>query len=125
MDEHERRVATLMQQGRKIEAIAALREATGMGLADAKAAVERLAEGQPLPAQYGDAPVEPSEEVRRLAAAGQTIEAIRRLREDAGISLQEAKRVVDTVPLEPGARRSGCAGSVLIALTGLSCALLR
>jgi len=124
MNEDEQRVATLMQQGRKIEAIAALREMTGMGLAEAKAAVERLAEVQHLAGKSRDAPVELSEEVRRLAGAGQTIEAIRRLREDAGISLKEAKRLVDTV-LEPGARRSGCAASVLIALAGLPFALWR
>jgi ribosomal protein L7/L12 len=96
-----------------------------MGLAEAKAAVERLAEGQPLPKKTADAPVELSEEVRRLAAAGQTIDAIKRLREDAGLSLKEAKRLVDTIPLESGARRSGCAGSVLVALAGVSYALLR
>jgi hypothetical protein len=35
----------LLQSGRKIEAIKAYREATGAGLAEAKAAVERLAAG--------------------------------------------------------------------------------
>jgi hypothetical protein len=40
-------VAGLLQAGRKIEAIKVYRQATGAGLAEAKAAVERIAAGAP------------------------------------------------------------------------------
>ena len=42
-------IAAALQAGKKIEAIKLMREATGMGLAEAKAAVEAMAKGQANP----------------------------------------------------------------------------
>lgn len=86
--------------GRKIEAIKLLREATGLGLAEAKALLERGASvagpaytpGQPLPAT-----------VRAALDAGNTVDAIRRMREATGLGLKEAKDVVEAAA---GASRS-------------------
>ncbi|BBZ57113.1 ribosomal protein L7/L12 [Mycolicibacterium phocaicum] len=48
---------------------------------------------QPQWQSYGGSGVSP--EVMRLAAAGQKIQAIKRLREETGLGLKEAKGIVD------------------------------
>jgi len=94
-------VTHLLAQGGKLEAIKLMREKTGMGLAEAKEAVEAVArEDSIVPPAPGLAATmqraqEMSEEVRRLAAKGQKIEAIKLLREKSGIGLKEAKDLVD------------------------------
>ncbi len=93
------RIAELIEQGRKIEAIKQLREATGIGLAEAREQVERLsaeAAGQPRPAERPDldTPGLP-EDVLALARSGQKLEAIKLLRERTGLGLKEAKEQVE------------------------------
>jgi ribosomal protein L7/L12 len=94
-------VARLLAQGGKLEAIKLLRERTGVGLAEAKQAVEAIAREEAIvpPAPGLAATIERarqmSEEVRRLAAKGQKTEAIKLLREKSGIGLKEAKDLVD------------------------------
>ncbi len=107
----------MLAQGNKIEAIRVLREATGLGLAEAKAAVEHLAETGEMPAVVPEAkvPTDLPLEVENLARSGKTVEAIKLLRDRTKISLYDAKRLVDKVPLETGARRSGCLGLLLLA----------
>ncbi len=100
MNDYER-IADLIEQGQKIEAIKLLREATGVSLAEAKAQIEQLtaeAAGQAVP----DAPQAPldstsglPEDVLALAHAGQKIEAIKLLRERTGLGLKEAKERVE------------------------------
>ena len=114
--DHEKRAREAIAAGNKIEAIKVLREATGMGLAEAKAAVERLEQGGSLPARPAPSSSALPLEVRDLARQGKTVEAIKRLRERSGMSLQEAKTLVDTIPVEPGARRAGCAGLLLMVI---------
>lgn len=114
MDETTRRVRDLLRRGEKIEAIKLLRKATGIGLKQALEEADRLAAGQPPSASVttrteGDDAV--SDEVRHLAASGQKIEAVRRLRSETGLGLKEARRRVERLP---GSRRGGCAGSVAI-----------
>jgi ribosomal protein L7/L12 len=88
-------LAELIRQGRKIEAIKLVREQTGCGLAEAKAAVEKLERGEPL------APAAPAgdltEEIRALVRAGRMIEAIKLYRERTGTGLKEAKDAVDKI----------------------------
>ena len=94
-------IARLLAQGGKLEAIKLMREKTGMGLAEAKQAVEAIGREEAIvpPAPGLAATIERaqrmSEEVRRLAARGQKIEAIKLLREKSGIGLKEAKDLVD------------------------------
>ncbi len=96
-------VRALMARGEKIEAIKVLREATGMGLADAKATVETLdaadvpdapEQSAPSPAQL---PAELAATVRGLLQRGDKIEAIKLVRERMKLDLKDAKELVDTL----------------------------
>ena len=92
-------VPELYRQGRKIEAIKIYRELTGVGLAEAKSAVERMEAGQSVvpPAQ----PVLNLDqdgalrEIRTLMQAGEKIQAIKKYREVFGVGLAEAKDAVE------------------------------
>ncbi len=54
----------------------------------------------------GHAPLPPAarvdEEIRAILASGRKIEAIRRLREETGMGLKEAKDYVDALQTRPG-----------------------
>jgi ribosomal protein L7/L12 len=95
------RVRTLMIQGEKIEAIKVLREKTGIGLAEAKAAVERMEAGGYVdstvsaglvPAQL---PGELDAAVRGLLQRGNKVAAIKLVRERMKLDLKDAKDLVD------------------------------
>lgn len=122
MTDPSERIAELIQQGRKIEAIKLLRETTGIGLKEAKEAVEQLsgettgsAQARPEPMPR---PGSVSEEVQNLAHQGNKIEAIKLLREQTGMGLKEAKQRVDAVT---GSRGSGCLSAVaaLLLIVGI------
>jgi ribosomal protein L7/L12 len=107
----------LLQQGRKIEAIKLFREFTGVGLSEAKDAVETfsLAHGMSrhggdqviAPDDFGVAVISPqrqvqippalSAELMRLCGQGQKIEAIKLMREKTGLGLKEAKDAVEAL----------------------------
>ena len=93
-------IAALASQGNKIEAIKLLREASGLGLKEAKDFIDRNPTAQelglvvrmaakPSPTGIGSA------EVRQLVAEGKIIEAIKLLREQTGLGLKDAKDVVE------------------------------
>ena len=94
-------VTSLLAQGGKMEAIKLMRDKKGLGLAEAKAAVETIGREEAIatPAPGLVATIQRaqqmSEEVRRLATTGRKIEAIKMLREKSGIGLKEAKDLVD------------------------------
>jgi len=88
-------IEQLLKSGQTLEAIKRLRELTGLGLKEAKAAVDArqvpAAAPRPAPPQgpVGDA-------VHQALQQGQLIEAIRRLREQQpGLGLKEAKDWVE------------------------------
>src|SRR5690606_7006420 len=94
-------IADLIRQGRKIEAIKLIREETGVGLREAKDAVERLSAGMdPLPDPVIASKALPTA-VEALARAGKKIEAIKVLREQTGLGLKEAKERVEAIPGVP------------------------
>jgi ribosomal protein L7/L12 len=103
------RVRNLLAAGNKIEAIKFYRAATGVGLAEAKAAVEAIEVGQ-VPA-LGGPPATPAgpdvlDRVRNLLAAGNKIEAIKFYRAATGVGLAEAKNTVELIEAgTPGLRR--------------------
>lgn len=117
----EQRAAILAEVngGNKIAAIKLCREATGMGLAEAKAWVEQL-EASP------EAPLSPAPEpgaltpVADLLFAGRKIEAIKLYREQVkpGAELAEAKAAVEQLEaglrathpekFTPAAQKTGC-----------------
>jgi ribosomal protein L7/L12 len=102
-------ISALVRDGRMIDAIKALNEASGIGLRAAKealeadasvAGVERALQG------HATAPatvVVASAEVRRLAASGQMLAAIKQLRKETGLGLKDAKDEVDKLPRPPSA----------------------
>jgi ribosomal protein L7/L12 len=84
----------ILDRGSPIEAIKRVRELTGLGLKEAKDFVDALAAPAPLPgapAQGG------MEEVHALAAAGNKLGAVKRVRELTGLGLKEAKDLVDAL----------------------------
>jgi ribosomal protein L7/L12 len=84
--------------GDKIQAIKLYRDATGVGLAEAKEAVELIAAGKPPPS--GAAPslsADAMREVSALLMAGKKIEAIKLYRNTAGVDLKDAKDAVDAL----------------------------
>ena len=105
-------VKNLIAAGKKIEAIKVYREITGLGLMEAKLAVEDLEAGKPVEinrvstsiytgsATYSGASPEKSAalgKVANLALAGHKIEAIKLYRETFDVSLLEAKTAVENI----------------------------
>ncbi|HMB92193.1 MAG TPA: ribosomal protein L7/L12 [Rhodothermales bacterium] len=117
MAEASKRIAELIQQGNKIEAIKLLRDTTGIGLKEAKNEVDRLSAELAGQARSSTRPTTASETgqvpnaVLALAQEGRKIEAIKLLREKTGVSLKEAKERVDALT---GSTGSGCASTTLV-----------
>lgn len=119
-----RDVETLVMRGQKIQAIKRYREQTGLGLREAKEAVDALEQELFVPGtttsfqhegESGNALLiagDPDEEVRRSVLEGRKIEAIKRYREQTGLGLRQAKEVVDALEQElfmPGSTSSRAA----------------
>lgn len=113
MSDDDDKLMKLVQRGRKVEAIQRLRERTGMGLAEAKAEVERLsmqATAVWAPSTHkppSAAPPPPGAvdgDIRLIAEQGRRIEAIRLLRERHQLGLKEAKARLDAAVPPPPAR---------------------
>ncbi len=102
-------ILNLLAEDRKIEAIKRYREMTGAGLADAKAAVERIAEDTPpvLP-QKADAVLEM--EIVSLLGRGQKIAAIKLYRERTSSGLKAAKEAVEAIGSRHGMSAPAGAG---------------
>src|SRR5258708_3239242 len=88
-DSFEDSIRMLMNSGRKIGAIKLYREQTGVGLAEAKAAVEAMAGGEQL-AEIPAATNDLDKQILELMAAGQKIAAIKLCRERMRSRLKEA-----------------------------------
>jgi ribosomal protein L7/L12 len=93
-------VRSLLAAGDKIGAIKQYRELTGLGLKEAKDAVDAMEAGRvlPVPAAPAKAPgLDPAldPEIRRLVDAGELIEAIKRYRTLTGAGLKEAKDAIE------------------------------
>jgi ribosomal protein L7/L12 len=101
--------------GNKIQAIRLHRERYGTGLAEAKAAVEAMERGAPLPPPPAPESADPQvqvfwSEVDDLIRQGQKIHAIKRYREQFACGLKEAKDAIDQRAIRTGAPASsgGC-----------------
>jgi ribosomal protein L7/L12 len=108
----EQALRELLARGNKIEAIKRVRELTGMGLKEAKDYVESLPALSPTATTAAPTssiesgathlPLESvgaDPEVHALLAAGNKIQAIKRVRELTGLGLKEAKDYVEALPL--------------------------
>ncbi len=87
-------VVAALARGNKVEAIGLLREATGLSLAAAKAAVEAGTSKATPPAQSAPSSALPPQVAAELAR-GNKIAAIKLLRHATGLGLKEAKDAVD------------------------------
>lgn len=112
----------LAQEG-KIPAIKFYREQTGVGLAEAKAAVEAIEAGRAISCSTGAS----DEPLLRLLRAGRKIEAIKAHREQTGKGLKESKDYVDALAIAHGIQgpAGGCGTAVLAAvLLMTACAMI-
>ncbi|TXK40764.1 ribosomal protein L7/L12 [Nonomuraea sp. C10] len=102
-DQLDTQLHTLIQQNKMIHAIKLLREQTGMGLREAKDAVDGLAAGRPIshPAYTALAgtPAQPdlATRARHLKEAGHTEQAILLVRAETGMNEEDAATFVGTL----------------------------
>jgi ribosomal protein L7/L12 len=92
-------VEQLARDGKKIEAIKVYRQLTGVGLKEAKDAVEAIEVGGTPPPTVTPAQASQADlaAVAQLARAGQKLEAIKAYREATGASLREAVDAVESM----------------------------
>jgi len=103
--EQERQIRELLAQEQKITAIKLYREATGVGLKEAKDAVEAIERGEPVFApvyiqsdKRNDALLE--EQIKQLLAQRQKIQAVKIYREAHNCGLKDAKDAVDAIEMQ-------------------------
>jgi ribosomal protein L7/L12 len=104
----ERELRELLARGQKIDAVKRARELAGLGLKEAKDYVESL---PPAPTGISAEPAaatrpderEAEREARALLDSGDTIAAVKRVRELTGLGLKEARDDVQSLsPTQPG-----------------------
>ena len=89
-------VQAALQRGDSIDAIMLLREATGLGLKEAKEAIDQYLRGNPAVLTSAvAAAVSMPPAVAEAMLRGNKLEAIRLLREHTGLGLKEAKEAVE------------------------------
>lgn len=92
-------VLAALQRGNTIEAIKLLRAATGVGLREAKERVDAHLRGIPSPMEEAEFPAPSAlpSSVTEALQRGNKFEAIKRLREQTGLGLKEAKEAVEAL----------------------------
>jgi ribosomal protein L7/L12 len=95
----EQEIQSLIDQGRKVEAVKRVRELTDWGLKEAKDYVDSLARSSSpaMDSALGVSKETLEFEVRELLARGRKIDAIKKVRELTDWGLKEAKDYVDSV----------------------------
>jgi ribosomal protein L7/L12 len=121
----ERELVGLLHQGQKIEAIKLYRERTGVGLKEAKDAVEAIQRGERL-----QVPEESDNSFHQtlvsLLKQGRKVEAIKVFRGVTGSGLKESKDVIESIAARhglSGSQRTGCLGLIVLSLVILACGL--
>ena len=110
-DDLDREVKSLMEEHRTLDAVNLYREQTGVGVPEAKKAVEAIAGVQEIDVELQAALLE-------LLGRDEKIQAIRLYKERTGANLANAKRVVEAFAARHGLpqRRAGCAGMLAVFL---------
>ncbi len=118
-------VLELVRGGKKIQAIKLYRERHGVGLAEAKDAVEALAIGREPGSTEVATDIEA--EVLALMRDQKKISAIKLYREHHQTGLKEAKDAVEALAAQHGiaTQGPGCAGVVLLGIVGLAASAWR
>jgi ribosomal protein L7/L12 len=93
-------VLEALHHGQTIEAIKLLRQATGLGLKEAKDAVDAYMQGLPVSMPTGAREVSLPASVLMALQTGNKIQAIKLLREKTGLGLKEAKDAVEAMEAE-------------------------
>ncbi|MEO8102498.1 MAG: ribosomal protein L7/L12 [Betaproteobacteria bacterium] len=100
-------VLDALQRGENIEAIKRLRESTGLGLKEAKEAVDAHLRGRNVEFAPAAAPGALPPAVMHALRQGRKIDAIKLLREHTGLGLKEAKDAIDAAARQSGMRAEG------------------
>jgi large subunit ribosomal protein L7/L12 len=114
----QRELIGLLHQGQKIEAIKLYRGRTGVGLKEAKDAVEAIERGE-RPQDLADSDNSFHQILVSLLTQGRKIDAIRVFREVTGSGLKESKTVIESIAAKhglSGSQRTGCLGVIVLAL---------
>ena len=116
----EREVRSLLEQGKKIEAVKVYKDHTGSGLKDAKDAVEALQRGGGLP-RPAEADADVEAEVLRLLGQGEKIKAVKLYRDRTDASLFDSKQAVEEMADRHGitVEGGGCSGVVVMSIVVL------
>lgn len=121
----EQQVRTLLGQGEKIAAVKLYKDQTGVGLAEAKEAVESMqaAAGPPPPSDIGS---DLEADLLRLLGRGDKLEAVKLYKDRMGVALIEAKQAVESLAARHGLvpQRVGCLGVVLAVVLAAVAVLL-
>ncbi len=113
-------IRELLASGNKIAAIKRFRQETGLGLAEAKAAVEAFETGESLPESERFSDSDLADQIVNLLERNEKIQAVKLYREQAGGSLKEAKDAVEQIGEQhgiPTTSGAGCFGLILLCLT--------
>lgn len=93
-------VLAALASGDTIVAIKLLREASGLGLKEAKDVIDAYQRGDPFTIANANLTPDIPADVIQAMQRGKKIEAIRLLREHTGLGLKEAKDVVEALNIE-------------------------
>ena len=121
-DAIEDEIRQLLASGNKIAAIKRYREETGVGLAEAKAAVESLEAGGSITQQIQPDDSDLTQQIVTLLGRGEKIEAVKLYRDRFRVGLKEAKEAVERIGEQngiPASSGSGCLGFVLLGIVGI------
>lgn len=102
-------VVAAIQGGRTIEAVKLLRESTGLGLTEAKQAVDHYARSQGMQGTVVDPRTSLPPAAIEAIQNGNKIEAIRLVREHGGLGLKEANDLVESAAANVVPKTAGLA----------------
>ena len=116
----EREVRSLLDQGKKIEAVKVYKDHTGSGLKDAKDAVEALQSAGSLP-RSAEADADWEAEVLRLLRQGEKIKAVKLYKDRTGATLFDSKQGVEVMAERHGVtiQGAGCNGVLVLSIVVL------
>jgi ribosomal protein L7/L12 len=95
-------VLQALGRGQPIEAIRLLREATGLGLKDAKDAIDAHLRGESVMLPSAETADATPPDVLEALQRGNKIEAVRRMRAHTGLDLKASKQRVDVLQAQLG-----------------------
>jgi large subunit ribosomal protein L7/L12 len=117
----EREVRSLLEQGRKLEAVKVYKVHTGCGLKDAKDAVEALQRGASLP-EPEKVDTELEAEILNLLGRGEKIKAVKLYRDRTAANLMESKLAVEAMAERHGitVEGGGCSGVLIVLIVAVA-----